>query len=412
MLWGWGLKPLIKRGHLTVTDADNLVHHYGVSGGAPAVSIRLRDRALHWKLALNPGLYFGEAYMDEALLIESGSLHDLLTLFAINLSQTNPSRLDSLVEGLDFLTRNWQQYNPIARASANVRHHYDLSDELYNLFLDADMQYSCAYFPDEETSLEAAQHLKKRHIAAKLRLEPGMRVLDIGCGWGGMAIYLARETGVEVTGLTLSVAQAEKARDRVKKAGLEKQVKICLRDYREEKGVYDRIVSVGMFEHVGVGHYPEFFAKLRSLLKPEGVALLHSIGRVDGPGTANPWLRKYIFPGAYAPALSEVLPVIELGKLWVTDIEILRQHYARTLSEWHKRFNARRSEVAAMYDERFCRMWEFYLLSAEMEFSYMGTMVFQIQLTREIDDLPVTRDYMLDWERSRDYPTGKQEQTV
>ncbi|MCX5876086.1 MAG: cyclopropane-fatty-acyl-phospholipid synthase [Deltaproteobacteria bacterium] len=409
MLWGWGLKTLIKRGHLTVTDANNRVHHYGVSDGAPAVSIRLRDRALHWKLALNPGLYFGEAYMDETLLIESGSLHDLLTLFAINLSQANPSRLDSLVEGVDFLTRNWQQYNPIARASANVRHHYDLSDELYNLFLDADMQYSCAYFPDGDTSLEEAQYLKKRHIAAKLRLEPGMRVLDIGCGWGGMAIYLARETGVEVTGLTLSVAQAEKARERVKKAGLEKQVKICLQDYREEKGVYDRIVSVGMFEHVGIGHYPEFFAKLRSLLKPDGVALLHSIGRVDEPGTANPWLRKYIFPGAYAPSLSEVLPVIELGKLWVTDIEILRQHYARTLSEWHKRFNARRKEVAAMYDERFCRMWEFYLLSAEMEFSYMGTMVFQIQLTRDIDALPVTRDYMLDWERSRDCPTGKQE---
>lgn len=392
MLWGCGLKPLIKHGHLTVIDADNRVHHYGVSGGTPAVSIRLRDRALHWKLALNPGLYFGEAYMDETLLIESGSLHDLLTLFAINLSQTNPSRLDSLVEGLDFLTRNWQQYNPIARASANVRHHYDLSDGLYNLFLDADMQYSCAYFPDEETSLEEAQYLKKRHIAAKLRLEPGMRVLDIGCGWGGMAIYLARETGVEVTGLTLSVAQAEKARERVKKAGLEKQVKICLQDYREEKGIYDRIVSVGMFEHVGVGHYQEFFAKLRSLLKPDGVALLHSIGRVDGPGTANPWLRRYIFPGAYAPALSEVLPVIELGKLWVTDIEILRQHYARTLSEWHKRFNARRNEVTAMYDDRFCRMWEFYLLSAEMEFSYMGTMVFQLQLTRDIDALPVTRD--------------------
>jgi cyclopropane-fatty-acyl-phospholipid synthase len=228
-----------------------------------------------------------------------------------------------------------------------------------------------------------------------------MRVLDIGCGWGGMAMYLAQETGVEVTGLTLSPAQAEKARERVKKAGLEKQVKICLRDYREEKATYDRIVSVGMFEHVGVSHYPEFFEKIRSLLKPDGVALLHAIGRVDGPGTTNPWLRKYIFPGGYAPALSEVLPPIESSKLWVTDIEILRQHYARTLSEWYKRFHARRAEVAALYDERFCRMWEFYLLSAEMEFSFMGTMVFQIQLTRNIDALPVARDYMLDWERAR-----------
>lgn len=413
MLWGWGLKPLITRGYLTVTDAENRIHHYGVSGSLPAVSIRLREHALQWKLALNPGLYFGEAYMNETLTIESGTLHDLLNLFAINLSQTTPSMLDSLVEGVDFLTRAWQQYNPRARASANVRHHYDLSDALYNTFLDADMQYSCAYFPTAETSLEEAQYLKKSHIAAKLRLEPGMRVLDIGCGWGGMAIYLAQETGVEVTGLTLSVAQTEKARERVKKAGLEKQVKICLQDYREEKGTYDRIVSVGMFEHVGVRHYPEFFNKLRTLLKPDGVALLHAIGRVDGPGTTNPWLRKYIFPGAYAPALSEVLAVIEHSNLWVTDIEILRLHYARTLSEWHKRFNARRNEVAAMYDEQFCRMWEFYLLSSEVDFRYLGTMVFQIQLTRDIEALPVTRDYMLDWERTRKaYVPLKQEQTI
>jgi cyclopropane-fatty-acyl-phospholipid synthase len=288
----------------------------------------------------------------------------------------------------------------VGRAKRNVAHHYDLSDELYELFLDRDRQYSCAYFRSPDDDIDTAQHQKKRHLAAKLLLRPGQKVLDIGSGWGGLALYLAAECGVEVTGLTLSEEQYEVAIRRAAQAGLADRVRFHLRDYREERGQYDRIVSVGMFEHVGVNQYPAFFKKLHELLAPDGVALLHAIGRMDGPGSTNPWLRKYIFPGGYCPALSEVVPEAERVRLWITDIEILRLHYAETLRAWRRRFTQHRERIRALYDERFCRMWEMYLVGCELAFRRDIMLVFQLQMAKAVDVVPLTRDYIVDWERA------------
>ena len=400
MLWSIGLKRFIRHGRLLVTDADGNEHEFGNAGATPCCAIRLHARSLHWKLLVNPDLYLGEAYMDGALTMKTGSLYDLLYLFGLNIQDDAVTGAERLFEGAQRLIQRIFIAIPAASARQNAAHHYDLPDALYDRFLDGDRQYSCAYFTHEDVSLEQAQLDKKKHIAAKLLLKPGMRVLDIGCGWGGMALYLAREFGAHVTGLTLSQEQHKIACRRATEAGLEHQVAFHLRDYREDKGGYDRIVSVGMFEHVGLRHYPDFFAQIKALLKPGGVALLHSIGRMDGPGVTNPWLKKYIFPGGYAPALSEVLPVIERLGLWATDIEILRLHYAFTLAEWRKRFEAQRAEIAALYDERFCRMWEFYLCAAEIDFRLLSTMVFQMQITRDIKAVPLTRDYMFDVERT------------
>jgi cyclopropane-fatty-acyl-phospholipid synthase len=324
-------------GRLRVIDAGGSLHTFEGSDG-PSVTIRLHDPALHWKLVARPRLYFGEAFMDGKMTVEEGSLYDLVDLLAVNLEAMPAGFTARLLNGSVTLFRRIHQYNPLPRARQNVAHHYDLSDQLYELFLDRDRQYSCAYFRDGSDDLDAAQLDKKRHIAAKLLVRPGQRVLDIGSGWGGLALYLAGECGALVTGLTLSVEQQKLATRRAAAAGLSDRVKFYLRDYREEVGHYDRIVSVGMFEHVGLNHYRAFFAKLKSLLAPDGVALLHSIGRKDGPGSTSPWIRKYIFPGGYVPSLSEVLPTIEELRLWVTDIEILRLHYAETLRAWRRRF--------------------------------------------------------------------------
>jgi cyclopropane-fatty-acyl-phospholipid synthase len=302
--------------------------------------------------------------------------------------------------------RRLRQHNPIGRARSNVAHHYDLKDTLYELFLDKDRQYSCAYFQTGNDTLEAAQANKKRHLAAKLLLKPGHRVLDIGSGWGGLGLYLAQIERVDVTGVTLSVEQHKVSNERAKDMGLAERVRFNLRDYRSDTGCYDRIVSVGMFEHVGAGHYDEFFGKLKTLLKDDGVAVLHSIGRMEPPDSTNPWLRKYIFPGGYSPALSEVLAAIERAGLWVTDIEILRLHYAETLKEWSRRFQTNREGIKSLYDERFCRMWEFYLTACEMSFRYFDQMVFQIQLARRQDAVPLVRDYVTDWERSHPQPSA------
>src|SRR5246127_3127288 len=385
-------------GRLRVIDADGSLHTFDGSGG-PSVTIRLHDSALHWKLAARPRLYFGEAFMDGKLTVEEGSLYDLIDLLAVNLEAMPAGLLSRLLNGSVTLCRRIHQYNPLPRARRNVAHHYDLSDQLYELFLDRDRQYSCGYFRDGSEDLDTAQLDKKRHIAAKLLVRPGQRVLDIGSGWGGLALYLARECGARVTGLTLSAEQHKVAVPRTAMAGLTDRVEFCLRDYREEYGRYDRIVSVGMFEHVGINHYNAFFNRVKSLLTPDGVALLHSIGRMDGPGSTNPWLRKYIFPGGYIPALSEVLPAVERSKLWVTDIEILRLHYAETLRAWRRRFERNRDRTRELYDERFCRMWEMYLVGSEVSFRHGGCMVFQMQLAKAVDSVPITRDYMLDWER-------------
>ncbi|WP_448205103.1 class I SAM-dependent methyltransferase [Azospirillum sp. sgz302134] len=391
------LAPAMTAGAIDIAGADGRVHRVGT--GTPSMTLRLHDKALHRELVVNPRLRFGEAYMDGRLSIDGGSIYDFLALLGRG-NENVQGALGRIRETLAPALRLGQQHNPLRRAQRNVAHHYDLSRAFFELFLDRDMQYSCAYFPTPDTSLDEAQEAKKRHIAAKLLLKPGMRVLDIGCGWGGMALYLARTTGVEVIGITLSTEQLALARERAAKAGLSDRVRFELRDYRLMEGRFDRIVSVGMFEHVGVPQYGTFFTKARDLLEEDGVALLHAIGRSDGPGATNPWLRKYIFPGGYAPALSEVLPAVEKAGLWNTDVEILRLHYAETLRHWRERFLARWDEAKAMYDERFCRMWEFYLAGAETSFRYQGHMVFQIQLARSLGAVPLVRDYMVESERA------------
>ncbi|MFW6077822.1 MAG: class I SAM-dependent methyltransferase, partial [Hyphomicrobiales bacterium] len=318
---------------------------------------------------------------------------DLLTLILDNLGHHRAPASLSLVSRMRRLTRRLQQYNPISRARRNVAHHYDLSRELYETFLDSDRQYSCAYFESSDSSLEEAQLAKKRHLAAKLMVEPGMRVLDIGSGWGGLGLYLAEVCKAEVVGVTLSTEQHAFSRERASKAGI-KGVDFRLMDYRELDGRFDRIVSVGMFEHVGVGFYPAFFSKVTSLLADDGVALLHSISRSNGPNATGSWIAKYIFPGGYIPALSEVVPVIERSGLYVTDIEILRLHYAQTLKEWRHRFTAQHDRVTALYDERFFRMWEFYLASSEAAFRQLGMNNFQIQMCHHQNVLPLTRTYI------------------
>lgn len=391
----WGLNRLIRKGQLTVIGPDGTSRTVGTKGTGPAVTIRLTDPKLPGRLLLNGGFHLGQGYMDGGLVVENGHIRDFLELLAANTGMEAATGLKAIPHKLELLASYLRQVNPLGRSRANVAHHYDLSDALYSRFLDEDRQYSCAYFETPDASLEQAQTAKKRHIAAKLLLQPGMKVLDIGCGWGGMALYLAKTTGADVTGITLSVEQHKVAAERAAAAGLSDKVRFVLRDYRHEAGVYDRIVSVGMFEHVGVPHYDAFFRKITGLLADDGVALIHSIGRVDGPGTTNPWLRRYIFPGGYAPALSEVLPAVERTCAYVTDIEILRMHYAWTLKHWAERFAAVRPEIAGdLYDERFCRMWEFYLAASEMDFAHMGTMVFQLQLSKEIGAVPYRRDYI------------------
>ena len=395
------LKSMIKTGSLTLVDAGGRTHRFG-DKGEPGVTVRLHDRALHTRLFLNPMLAVGEAYMDETLTIEDDAdIYDFLALCLCNLGTTHGHWVQDLTAMVRQATRRIAQRNPVGIARRNVAHHYDLSDTLYALFLDKDRQYSCAYFATAEDDLDQAQENKKRHIAAKLLLASDNRVLDIGSGWGGLALYISQVSGADVTGVTLSTEQQRVSQDRAASSGLVERVRFRLSDYRDVDGPFDRIVSVGMFEHVGVGHYREFFAKVRDLLTENGIALLHSIGRSDGPGSTNPWLRKYIFPGGYVPALSEVLPAIERSGLVTTDIEILRLHYAETLKAWRRNFNAHRDEIREIYDERFCRMWEFYLAGSEASFRHGGIMVFQIQIAKRQEAVPLTRDYITDWERAQ-----------
>jgi cyclopropane-fatty-acyl-phospholipid synthase len=394
------LSRFIRIGRLTLIDAAGRRHAFE-GGPGPSASIRLHDPALHWMLLANPRLRVPEAYMEGTLTIEEGSLYDFVDVLTANDAELDGSLPFRLAMTGRRLLRRLHQYNPVPRSRRNVAHHYDLSDQLYELFLDRDRQYSCAYVRSPNDDIDTAQRNKKRHIAAKLLLRPGQHVLDIGSGWGGLALYLASECGVDVTGLTLSEEQLKVANQRAAAAGLADRVRFYLRDYREESGRYDRIVSVGMFEHVGVNQYPVFFGRLCELLAPDGVALLHSIGRMDGPGMTNPWLRKYIFPGGYSPALSEVVPHAERARLWITDIEILRLHYAETLRAWRNRFEHNRDRIRALYDERFCRMWEMYLVGCELAFRRGSHLVFQMQLAKAVETVPLTRDYMLDWERAR-----------
>ena len=393
------LKRFIQHGSLTVVDANGKSSTYS-GGEGPRASVRLKDPALSWKLFVNPELHAGEAYMNGTLMMEQGTIRDFLTLFAMNSGNLRSHPLQQLVRGTMKRVKRLKQRNTAKASSANVRHHYDLSNDFYRLWLDRDMHYSCAYFSSDDESLEQAQQNKLRHIAAKLDLKPGQRVLDIGCGWGGMALYIAAAADVEVVGVTLSKEQLELARTRASERGLSGRVSFELMDYRHVQGQFDRIVSVGMFEHVGVQYFEEYFGTISRLLKDDGVAMVHSIGRKGGPGQTGAWIRRYIFPGGYSPALSETLTAVEKSRLWVTDIEILRLHYAKTLAEWERRFQLHRAEVAGMMDERFCRMWEFYLIASELAFSHGKHMNFQLQLTKTARALPLTRDYMFEREHS------------
>jgi len=394
------LKQMIRQGSLTLVHADGRRSTFG-DGGEPKAAIRLRDARLERRLAVNPALRVPEAYMEGELTLEEGTeLRVLLDLIARNWAALERQPLYRAVNTLLRQGRRLKQFNPVGKAQRNVAHHYDLSGVLYDHFLDPDRQYSCAYFRDPSVSLEQAQYDKKRHLASKLYLEtPGLKTLDIGSGWGGMGLYLARETGCDVTGVTLSVEQHKLSQERAAKEGLGERCRFKLQDYRDESGPYDRIVSVGMFEHVGKRNYDEFFAKIYDLLADDGVCVLHSIGRFDEPSPINPFVRKYIFPGADVPTLSEVTASVERSGLFSTDIEILRIHYAETLRHWYERFQENRERVAELYDERFCRMWEMYLAGCEMGFRHQGLMVFQLQLTKKLETLPLTRDYMVDWER-------------
>jgi cyclopropane-fatty-acyl-phospholipid synthase len=399
---GKTLRRLIKHGRLTVVRPDGDEEQFGeLTAAEPRqdVAVRLKGALTSLKLALHPDLYFGELYVDGALIIERGTLWDLLELLGRNQLERGSVPGNSAIGPLQAVLRWIQQSNSRRAARRHVAHHYDLSHEHYRQFLDTDLQYSCAYFADPSFSLEQAQKAKKRHIAAKLLLEPGLRVLDVGCGWGGLALSLAEMERVEVVGVTLSREQLIVARQRAKQAQLDERVRFTLNDYREIEGPFDRIVSVGMFEHVGVPNYARFFQKIRELLSADGIALIHSIGRSNGPTITSAWTQKYIFPGGHIPALSEVAPVIERAGLVLTDLEVLRLHYAETLRHWRERFLASHRYDGRIYDERFCRMWEFYLASSELAFRYGGLMVFQAQLARQFDSVPLTRDYMYERER-------------
>jgi len=395
------LAQLIRVGTLTVIDADGVEHIFGGTMEGPTAAVKLGKRSLYNSLFLNPALAVGEAYMDGSLTFPDSSLRDFLTLVYVNWSRPieMPGAFHRALGISSRMLNRARQSNPVGKARKNVAHHYDLGNELYRLFLDDDLFYSCAYFEDDDDTLEAAQRAKCRLIAAKLCLQPGQKILDIGSGWGGLAIYLAQMEDVHVVGVTLSEEQYALASEKAEAAGVGNRVRFEMRDYREVDEQFDRIVSVGMFEHVGVQRYGEFFAKANQLMPEDGIMLLHSIGTMSPPLTTSPWLQKYIFPGAYAPSLSLVFPAVERNRFWVTDCEFLRLHYALTLRHWQARFERNRTRIAELYDERFCKMWEFYLTSVEMMFSIGVGEVFQMQISRKRDASPIRRDYMIDIQR-------------
>jgi cyclopropane-fatty-acyl-phospholipid synthase len=385
------LQQFIRRGAMTFTTASGAQFDCGDGTGKP-IRVRFLTADAERRVLLNPELALGEVYMDGTFVVEKGSIADALAILT-DQPEIVP-RWAKLQWWLRYLARHARQFNPRDRSKNNVAHHYDLDGRLYSLFLDADKQYSCAYYETPDASLDDAQLAKKRHLAAKLLIGHGDRVLDIGSGWGGLGLYLAEMTGANVTGVTLSTEQLQVSNASAAEKNLAASAKFFLEDYRDISGPFDRIVSVGMFEHVGVDFYETYFRRCAELLTDDGVMLLHSIGRSDGPDVTSPWITKYIFPGGYIPALSEVIPAIERAGLLVCDIEILRLHYAETLKAWRERFMARREEAVRLYDERFARMWEFYLASSEMSFRKQNLMNFQILLSKRQGVVPMTRDYI------------------
>lgn len=391
------LRRLVRSGDLKLIDSRGKSHRYGDGAGPPVVAL-IGDQWLEYRLLFDPYLALGEGYMRGQLRMRRGRIYDLLVILARNVQQRPPPYWTAAFDASRFIIRRFKQFNPTDRARRNAAHHYDMDGAIFDLFLDRDRQYSCGYFIDG-MGLDAAQLAKKRHLAAKLALSAGQRVLDIGSGWGGLGIYLAKAANAVVTGVTLSREQLKVSNERVAREGLQETVRFELEDYRNLGGRFDRIVSVGMFEHVGINQYDSYFSKIRQLLTEDGVALIHAIGRPTPPTATDPFIAKYIFPGGYIPALSEMARSVERSGLIIADVETLRLHYAMTLSAWRERFIVNWDKAAAIRDESFCRMWEYYLAASEVAFRYQGLVVFQVQLVKRIDVLPLTRDYMADAEQ-------------
>ena len=387
------LQRLMRVGTLVLTYADGTTYRYG-TGREPTVAVTLSDPAFPRKFILSPELTVGEAYMDGTLTIADDDVYGFLELAVMNRAEAGNVEVMRLLNALRVFVGRMKQFNPMGRSKANVAHHYDLSAKLYDLFLDSDRQYSCGYFKRPDDTLEQAQIQKKHHIAKKLLISPGMRVLDIGCGWGGMALTLARDYGAQVVGVTLSEEQLKLGRKRVEEAGLTDRIDLRLQDYRAVTESFDRVVSVGMFEHVGVPQYRTYFRKVRELLAEDGIALIHTIGNTAPPGATSAWIEKYIFPGGYCPSMSEAMAAVEKEDLYPTDVEVWRLHYAETIRHWTRRFEANVDIARDLFDDRFCRMWRYYLAACEVTFRHDHQAVFQFQLARRQDAVPLTRDYL------------------
>ena len=387
------LKKLNFDGTLQIIDSNEKIYKFGNSN--PQVCIRLKNNSIERKLFLNPNLHIGEAYMNEELVVEKGTIEEFINLITNCYDDfISNNKIYKLYEYLSSIFMPFQQINQLVNSKKNVAHHYDINEDLYKLFLDQDMQYSCAYFHNPNISLDQAQKDKKQHIIKKLQITENMDVLDIGCGWGGMAIEIAKSTGAKVKGITLSENQFKTASERAQKEGLSDKVSFAIQDYRNENEKYDRIVSVGMFEHVGVKYFKTYLSKANDTLKENGVFLLHTIGQMGNPTATSPWIRKYIFPGGYIPSLSEVMNATQKLNINVTDVEVLRLHYAHTLSKWYQNVIENKDKIINMFDQRFFRMWEFYLLASKYSFVNMGNVVFQIQIAKNINNLPLTRNYI------------------
>tara|TARA_B100001029_G_scaffold118233_1_gene98000 strand:- start:986 stop:2173 length:1188 start_codon:yes stop_codon:yes gene_type:complete len=388
------LENLIKEDGFVLIDANTKEYIIGKPNKINPIKIRLLDKSLHYKLLFLPELYFGEAYADGSLVIENGTLTEFLDIAMKNIGRSEINSFSKIIKKIKGTYRYFTNFNLAYKSKKNVAHHYDISEKLYDLFLDKNRQYSCAYFKKDTDSLETAQNNKIDHIIKKLNLKPNQKVLDIGSGWGTLAIEIAKKSQCEVLGITLSENQLEYSNKKVKELNLENQVSYKLMDYRELEEKFDKIVSVGMFEHVGRKFYNTYFKKVSNLLKKDGIALIHTIGSIDSPRDPHPWISKYIFPGGYTPSLSEIVPSIEKSGLIISDVEVLRMHYSHTLRNWKERFLGKKEEVLAMFDEKFFRMWEFYLTGCEMAFKWGDQVVFQFQLSKELTSVPNTRDYI------------------
>ena len=387
------LKKVNFKEQLSIIDSNNNTHVFGK--GKSNLRIRLTNKSIEKKLFRNPSLHFGEGYMNKEIIIEEGSIEQLIDLITSCYDDfIKYNSVYKIYENFSGYFKIFQQLNELVKSKQNVAHHYDLNEDLYKLFLDQDMQYSCAYFHNKNISLDQAQIDKKNHIINKLQISENMKVLDIGCGWGGMAIEIAKQTGATVKGITLSENQFATASKRAQEEGLSEKLTFKLQDYRNENENYDRIVSVGMFEHVGIKYFREYLKKTYDLLKDTGVFLLHTIGQRGVPTATSPWIRKYIFPGGYIPSLSDIIHETEKLNINITDIEILRLHYAHTLTHWYQNVQKNKDQIIKMFDDRFYRMWEFYLLASKYSFVNMGNVVFQIQIAKNINNLPLTRNYM------------------